>query len=145
MDMSYATIPVFGHDRRLYREVLLKYMVSSKTQSNNHLIYSIDTEIDSSIFYNDLSFKEEEPTEIMTVDEDTTWKAEKCVDPKKRTENKAWNMIFDGAVSKEGEGVGVWISPPKVSTKLCSYKLVFECTNNMAEYEALILGLQVLK
>jgi hypothetical protein len=30
MDMTYATIPVFGHDRRLYREVLLKYMVSNK-------------------------------------------------------------------------------------------------------------------
>jgi hypothetical protein len=31
MDMSYATIPVFGQERRLYREVLLKYMVSRKT------------------------------------------------------------------------------------------------------------------
>jgi hypothetical protein len=30
MDMSYTTIVVFGHDRRLYRELLLKYMVSSK-------------------------------------------------------------------------------------------------------------------
>jgi ribonuclease HI len=81
----------------------------------------------------------------MTVDEDTARQATECAEPKNRVENKKWNMIFDGAVSKEGEGVGVWISPPKVSTKLCSYKLVFECTNNMAEYEALILGLQVLK
>jgi hypothetical protein len=31
MDMSYATISIFGQDRQLYREVLLKYMVSSKT------------------------------------------------------------------------------------------------------------------
>jgi hypothetical protein len=31
MDMSYATIPIFGQDRRLYREVLLKYMVRIKT------------------------------------------------------------------------------------------------------------------
>lgn len=30
-------------------------------------------------------------------------------------------------------------------SKLCSYKLVFECTNNMVEYEALILGLKVLE
>jgi hypothetical protein len=30
MDMTYATIPMFGHDRRLYKEVLLKYMVSRK-------------------------------------------------------------------------------------------------------------------
>jgi hypothetical protein len=58
MDMSYATIPVFGQERRLYREVLLKYMVSRKTQPNNHPIYSVDTEVGSSIFYNDLSFEE---------------------------------------------------------------------------------------
>jgi hypothetical protein len=82
MDMSYTTIPIFGQDRRLYREVLLKYMVSSKTQPNNHPIYSIDTEVGSSIFYNDLSFEEEEPTTIMTTDEETTRQAAECVDPK---------------------------------------------------------------
>jgi hypothetical protein len=32
-----------------------------------------------------------------------------------------------------------------VGTKLFSYKLTFDYTNNMAEYEALILGLRVLK
>jgi hypothetical protein len=71
MDMSYVTIPIFGHDRQLYRDVLLKYMVSSKTQPNNHPIYSIDTDISSSIFYTNLSFEEEEPTTIMTIDKDT--------------------------------------------------------------------------
>jgi hypothetical protein len=30
MDMTYDTIPVFGHEKILYREVLLKYMVRSK-------------------------------------------------------------------------------------------------------------------
>jgi hypothetical protein len=30
LDMSYATIPVFGQQRRLYRETLMKYMVSSQ-------------------------------------------------------------------------------------------------------------------
>ena len=29
MNMTYATIPVFGQQRRLYRETLMKYMVSS--------------------------------------------------------------------------------------------------------------------
>jgi ribonuclease HI len=60
-------------------------------------------------------------------------------------ENEMWNMSFDGAVSREGARAGVWINPPKVGTKLCSYKLSFDCTNNMAEYEALILGLRTLK
>jgi hypothetical protein len=60
MDMSYATIPVFGQDKRLYREVLLKYMVSNKSQPSNHPIYSVETELGSSIFFNDLCSKEEE-------------------------------------------------------------------------------------
>ena len=54
-------------------------------------------------------------------------------------------MSFDGAVSREGAGVGVWINPPRLATKLCSYQLSFDCTNNMAEYEALVLGLKTLK
>ena len=54
-------------------------------------------------------------------------------------------MIFDGAVSKEGARVGVWIRPPKGEPRLLSYKLYFKCTNNMVEYEALVLGLRAQK
>ena len=54
-------------------------------------------------------------------------------------------MSFDGAVSKEGAGVGIVIKPPIGEPKLFSYKLHFKCTNNVAEYEALVLGLKVLK
>jgi ribonuclease HI len=60
-------------------------------------------------------------------------------------EDWVWNMSFDGVVSQEGARVGIWVIPLKTSTKLHSYKLAFECTNNMVEYEALILDLQVLK
>jgi ribonuclease HI len=56
-----------------------------------------------------------------------------------------WNMSFDGAVSREGAGAGVWIIPPKSGTQLCSCNISFDCTNNMAEYEALVLGLKTLK
>jgi hypothetical protein len=44
-------------------------MVSIKTHLNNHPIYSVDTDIDSSIFYNDPSFEEEEPMTAMVVDD----------------------------------------------------------------------------
>jgi ribonuclease HI len=54
-------------------------------------------------------------------------------------------MSFDGAISREGAGVGVWINPPILVTKIFYYKLSFDCTNNMAEYEALVLGLKTLK
>ena len=42
-------------------------------------------------------------------------------------------MIFDGAASKEGAGVGIWIRPPMGEPNFLSYKLHFKCTNNMAE------------
>jgi hypothetical protein len=145
MDMSYATIHVFGQERRLYREVLLKYMVSRKTQPNNHPIYSVDTEVGSSIFYNDLSFEEEEPKTVMTIKDKSDHQTEEITDQQNSEEDEMWNMSFDGAASREGAGVGVWINPPKIGTKLCSYKFSFDCTNNMAEYEALILGLKTLK
>jgi len=54
-------------------------------------------------------------------------------------------MRFDGATSREGAGSGVWINPPKIGKKKISYKLSFVCTNNMVEYDTLILGLNTLK
>ena len=60
--------------------------------------------------------------------------------------DEGWcHMDFDGAVSKEGARVGIWIRPLEGEPKLFSYKLYFNCTNNVAEYEALVLGLRVLK
>lgn len=54
-------------------------------------------------------------------------------------------MDFDGAVSKEGVGVGIWIRPLEGEPKLFSYMLYFDCTNNITEYQALVLGLKILK
>jgi hypothetical protein len=69
MNISYATIPIFGQDIRLYREVLLKYMVRNKSQSSNHPMYSMETELGSSIFFNDLCVEEGEP-EINMVEQE---------------------------------------------------------------------------
>ena len=60
-------------------------------------------------------------------------------------EDQVWKMNLDRASCREGARDGVSINHPKGDANLCSYKLVFECTNNMAEYEALILGLKVLE
>jgi len=38
LDMSYATISVFGQPKRLYRETLMKYMVSSEEKPQNSYI-----------------------------------------------------------------------------------------------------------
>jgi ribonuclease HI len=56
-----------------------------------------------------------------------------------------WNMFYDGASSKEGVSVGVIFVSPYQETIPLSYKLEFEATNNVVEYEALVLGLRAMK
>jgi hypothetical protein len=53
LDISYATIPVFGQQRRLYRETLMKYMVSSQEKPHNYPLYSAHSDLDYFILYND--------------------------------------------------------------------------------------------
>ena len=61
-------------------------------------------------------------------------------------------MKFDGALGKEVVGIGMWINGPlhhscKIphNLRMSSYKLAFDCSNNEAEYGALIVGLKILK
>ena len=56
---------------------------------------------------------------------------------------KLWTMFFDGASSKEGAGAGVVFVSPENNTFRYSLTLKFAYTNNIAEYEALLLGLKV--
>jgi ribonuclease HI len=51
-------------------------------------------------------------------------------------------MFFDGASSSEGTSAGVVFVSPCQETISLSYKLEFEATNNVAEYESLVLGLR---
>jgi ribonuclease HI len=151
LDMSYATIPVFGQQRRLYRETLMKYMVSSQEKPHNYPLYSAHSDLDSFILYND-GDTEEQDTQLM---EDVSSQDEgpeigevakmKNVITEEFPSN-FWSMDFDGAVSKEGAGARVWLhNHRKRYSENHSYKLNFQCTNNVAEYEALMLGLKLLK
>ena len=54
-------------------------------------------------------------------------------------------MYFDGASSKESVGARVVFISPSQEVISLSYKLEFETTNNVAEYEALVLGLRAAK
>jgi ribonuclease HI len=59
-----------------------------------------------------------------------------------------WKMYFDGASSSEGAGAGILlIAPEGKFTVPFSYRLQWDIdyTNNVCEYEALILGLEVAK
>jgi hypothetical protein len=151
LDMSYATIPVFGKQRRLYRETLMKYMVSSQEKLHNYPLYSTHSDLDTFILYNDgdteekdtqlmedLSGQDEGPENIEVAQMKNVITEELSVD--------FWSMDFDGAVSKEGARAGVWLhNHRKRYSENHSYKLNFQCTNNVVEYEALMLGLKLLK
>jgi hypothetical protein len=58
---------------------------------------------------------------------------------------EAWTVFCDGSWGTFGAGAAaVLVAPSKVRTCFAT-KLDFSCTNNIAEYEALLLGLQKLK
>jgi ribonuclease HI len=57
-----------------------------------------------------------------------------------------WSMDFDGAVRKEGARARVWLHNHRSKySESHSYKLNFQCTNNIVEYKALMLSLKLLK
>lgn len=54
-------------------------------------------------------------------------------------------MFFDGSCSKEGAGAGIVLISPLKESFTFSFKLEFETTNNVAEYEALLIGFKKAK
>ncbi|XP_057962235.1 uncharacterized protein LOC131153793 [Malania oleifera] len=55
---------------------------------------------------------------------------------------EGWTMLFDGVVNMWGHGIApILISPERRHYPIVA-KLTFPCTNNIAKYEACILGLQ---
>ena len=58
-------------------------------------------------------------------------------------EPRRWKLYFDGAANFTKNGVGAVLVFPKGQQIPVSVKLNFYCTNNVTEYEACIVGLQV--
>ena len=59
--------------------------------------------------------------------------------------DKVWYMKFDGAFSRAGKGVGIVLQAPNGEVLKFAYRLEFDATNNVVEYEALLLGLKICK
>nr|CAE02097.1 OSJNBa0020I02.4 [Oryza sativa Japonica Group] len=54
-----------------------------------------------------------------------------------------WVMQFDGSLSLQGAGAGVTLTSPSGDVLRYLVRLDFRATNNMAEYEGLLVGLRV--
>ncbi|KAK1668512.1 hypothetical protein QYE76_056671 [Lolium multiflorum] len=57
---------------------------------------------------------------------------------------RAWAMFFDGSVCDGGCGIGILIVSPRGATYSFSIRLPTPCTNNVAEYEAICKGMELL-
>ncbi|XP_021985818.1 uncharacterized protein LOC110882015 [Helianthus annuus] len=55
---------------------------------------------------------------------------------------KVWNLYTDGASSKEGSGAGLILIDPEGIEYTYALRFEFKTSNNEAEYEALLAGLQ---
>ncbi|KAM1307178.1 hypothetical protein ACFX2H_009465 [Malus domestica] len=55
-----------------------------------------------------------------------------------------WTMFFDGSARADGAGAGVVFMSPQRQILPYSSQLSELCSNNVAEYQALIIGLQIV-
>ncbi|KAL8128463.1 hypothetical protein V2J09_017618 [Rumex salicifolius] len=58
-------------------------------------------------------------------------------------DENSWHLYFDGAAKKKGVGVGIVFVTPSGGIVPYSFPLLEVYTNNVAEYEVLIIGLEI--
>ncbi|XP_017984360.1 PREDICTED: uncharacterized protein LOC108663639 [Theobroma cacao] len=64
------------------------------------------------------------------------------IEKKGPNELNPWKMYFDGAANALGHEIGAVLISPNGKYYPATTRLNFNCTNNIAEYEALVMGLQ---
>ena len=65
--------------------------------------------------------------------------------PEEKLGNTYWTIHFDGSRQLEGSGSGVILTSARGDKFCYVLRLMFPCTNNAAEYEALLHGLRMAK
>jgi ribonuclease HI len=126
MDLSYATLPTpSGGTFRLDREVYRKVHVEKPEAPMDELVYEEESLGNYAILSNSIV-----PLEDKAKDNEL---------------DKVWHMHFDGAFSRLGKGAGIVLQAPNGKVSKFAYRLEFDATNNVAEYEALLLGLELCK
>ena len=65
--------------------------------------------------------------------------------PEEKPDHTYWTIRFDGSRQLEGSGAGVVLTSPRGDKFCYVLRLMFPCTNNASEYEALLHGLWMAK
>ena len=60
-----------------------------------------------------------------------------------KTPEGIWTLDFDGSHSSSVSGAGIVLTTPPKETFYYSYRLEYHCMNNVFEYEALVIGLNM--
>jgi ribonuclease HI len=58
------------------------------------------------------------------------------------SDDELWHLHFDGSHSNKGNGYGIILVSPARKIHNLSYRLDFYCSNNVIEFEALLLGIE---
>jgi ribonuclease HI len=126
MDLSYATLPTpNGNTFKLNREVYRKYHVEDPKNPKSELRW-IDEGLGNYAILSNSIVSFEETVQDNELDE-------------------VWYMNFDGAFSRAGKGAAIVLQAPNGEVLNFFYRLEFDATNNVAEYEALLFGLELCK
>ena len=56
-----------------------------------------------------------------------------------------WTLFFDGSSCGAGSGIGIVLVSPQGATFELSFSIEATATNNQAEYQALLKGIQLYK
>ncbi|KAH9318838.1 hypothetical protein KI387_020607, partial [Taxus chinensis] len=124
MDWSHALIPVNGKMKKLFPEKQYEFIVQKPDDPKVKILYE------------DMGHGN---YMIMSLEEIQIPKGV-LHDP-----NEVWILEFDGSCSLASSRAGVVLVPPEGKVHPFSFKLQFENTNNIVEYDTLIIGLNVVK
>lgn len=117
-DFTYITVPLGANEYiTLNNELERMYHVEDPTEPFNQILY-VEKDLGSFVATTDHLSPIKEKSEL-------------------------WTLHFDGAKSRRGAGAGIVITSPQGEHKMHTFRLEFECTNNIAEYEALLIGLEI--
>ena len=112
MNITYATIPMVGGNKILYSEKIAPYVVSSQNKTDDRAMYDVDTNLGSSILFNDgFLYDPEIPIPIENKEEEECVRRQEAM-VKKQKEEGLWTMHFDESMEKAGVGAGVYIISP---------------------------------
>jgi ribonuclease HI len=146
-DWSHLWLPENGkpNNIKVNREHYLKFMVTDLNDPNEPYTPPVDSpEVQGmDTFFGNFMAEvspinnSQQQFEIKSCTQPTASIQQSC----EPHENQIWSLYFDGSKSK-GAGAGCIIIDPTGNKTLLACRLEFECTNNIAEYEALLQGLR---